>query len=301
MIQWLREYNALHPNEKVEFAAFDIQDIKQPTDSLFAYLKTKNERLFDSVSTCLSELVQKPGDHFNASDTIKYKWMISADKAFQMVQSQKSSLLSDAKTWNDTLTVERNIQYANLVRQYARNLYLGHASLYRDTAMAENVSWILSIQPPGSKMLIWAHDMHISKGADPVRKNDMYNGISMGAHLAKKYGTAYKAFGLSTYKGSYWAQVSYTDFRMMDCPLLDAPRGSLDEALHRVSESYNNKLIFLDLTTARNEQWLIKPLPVRFANHVNIEYGYWSRYSVPYQFDGIFFIDSTSAARSYAK
>ncbi|HEV7782056.1 MAG TPA: hypothetical protein VGO58_12370, partial [Chitinophagaceae bacterium] len=59
--------------------------------------------------------------------------------------------------------------------------------------------------------------------------------------------------------------------------------------------------LLLDLRKARSLEWLTKLIPVRFANHVNIEYGYATRHSVPYQFDGIFFIDKTSSAKSYTR
>ena len=150
-------------------------------------------------------------------------------------------------------------------------------------------------------MLLWAHDNHISRGEHPDNDLNIYFGISMGSHLAKQFGNDYKAFGLSTYRGSYWAQISYTDFTQLAVPLFTAPAGSLDEALHRVSENWHGPMLLLDLSGARAESRLSRPIPVRFANHVSIDYGYWTRFSVPYQFDGIFFIDETSAARSYAR
>ena len=174
-------------------------------------------------------------------------------------------------------------------------------SLYRDLAMAENISWILNRQKSQNKILIWAHDNHISRGDHPDKNLNIYFGISMGSHLSKKYGNRYKAFGLSTYQGSYWAQISYSDFKLLSCPLYTAPKGTLDEALHQVAHSKKSPALLLDLNSARGLQWFVKPIPVRFANHVNIEYGYWTRFSIPYQFDGIFFVDSTTSAKSYAK
>ena len=123
----------------------------------------------------------------------------------------------------------------------------------------------------------------------------------MGSHLAKKYGPSYKAFSLSTYSGEYWAQISYMNFKQVSCPLLPGPRGSLDEALHQISLTKKSPGLFLNLQDAKKINWLRQPIPMRFANHVNIEYGYWTRYSIPNQFDGIIFIDKTSAADSYSK
>ena len=38
------------------------------------------------------------------------------------------------------------------------------------------------------------------------------------------------------------------------------------------------------------------PVPKRFANQVNIDYVFWERISLLYQFDGLFFIDITSSS-----
>jgi erythromycin esterase-like protein len=123
----------------------------------------------------------------------------------------------------------------------------------------------------------------------------------MGYKLSKKYTNDYKSFGLFTSQGEYSCYVSYTNFKVTDCPLYTAPRGSLDEALHKIIVHKKTPALFLDLGKARSLHWLNRPIPVRFANHVNIEYGYWVKYSIPYQFDGIFYIDKTTSAKSYAR
>jgi erythromycin esterase len=165
--------------------------------------------------------------------------------------------------------------------------------------MAENVSWLLEHRYPNSKIVLWAHDVHISRCDHPNEYFNLNNNISMGSFLSRKYGKAYKSFSLSTYEGAYLAFKSYTDLTRISAPLFKAPVGSLDEALHRVALTKKAPGIFLPLS--RTENWLCKPLPKRFANHVNIDYGYWERISIPYQFDAIFFIDKTTASKYLEK
>ncbi|MEM9051414.1 MAG: hypothetical protein AAGC47_05105, partial [Bacteroidota bacterium] len=74
-----------------------------------------------------------------------------------------------------------------------------------------------------------------------------------------------------------------------------------DEVFHRITASRNVKGLFVDLAESRSQGWLCDPSPVRFANHVAFEYAYHTKYSIPFQFDGIFFIDETRAAASYAR
>jgi erythromycin esterase len=301
LIQWVRNYNDAHPEDMVEFVGFDMQNLKQPIDSLFSFLKKRDTALYNSVSKNLSDLKQNGPNSYNASDSSKKEWFYHAQRTLNEFSDRKQQWLSKAANAKDSTEIEWGFQYANLVKQYAQNALLGHLSFYRDTAMAENISWILSRRKPGTKMLIWAHDYHISRGEDPIKEHNIYNGISMGSHLAKKYGSAYKALSLSTYSGEYWAQISYMNFKQLSCPLLPGPKGSLDEALHQITTNKKFPGLFLNLQDAKKLSWFQQLIPMRFANHVNIEYGYWTRYSIPYQFDGIIFIDKTSAADSYSK
>lgn len=299
MIKWIRAYNDEHPGDKVEIAGFDIQNIRLPLDSLFAFIKTRAPELSGKIESLLGDLSKDGANYFMAPDSTKLSWFNNAYHVYELVLGYQPQWLKSVKNRTDSLSVFRGVQYANLVKQYAENVYKGHLSFYRDVAMADNISWILSQQKPGARILVWAHDYHISRGDHTDNNMNIYNGISMGSHLSKKYKTLYKAFAMYTYKGDYRGQISYSNFKMVRCPLYESPGGSLDEALHQTILKKKTPALFLNLTQAWNEKWLTRPLATRFANHVNIEYGYWTKYSIPFQFDGIFFIDTTSSAKTY--
>ena len=68
---------------------------------------------------------------------------------------------------------------------------------HRDRCMADNVDWILAQAPPGSKIVLWAHNGHVSKAA--------MGSTSMGSHLAKRHGKDYVVLGFAAHKGRYTA------------------------------------------------------------------------------------------------
>ena len=120
----------------------------------------------------------------------------------------------------------------------------------------------------------------------------------MGKYLSEKYKENYKAFAISTYEGDYLGMINYQNFKQVKCPLHKGPKGTLDEVLHNLARKNNAPGMIFDLSKARSQDWLTQALPMRFANHVNIEYGYWTRYSIPFHFDGVLFVDQTSSAHS---
>lgn len=67
----------------------------------------------------------------------------------------------------------------------------------RDAAMAENVSWILGHEPAGTKLVLWAHNSHISAQA--------LGGSDMGERLRATWGKDYFAIGVTFGSGAFHA------------------------------------------------------------------------------------------------
>src|SRR5690349_5403948 len=85
------------------------------------------------------------------------------------------------------------IQNARVVQQAAA-MRVGVAS--RDRSMALNVKWILD-QNPNAKIVLWAHNGHVSRGPMSYR--------SMGQELQDMYGSQMVVFGFGFNRGSFQA------------------------------------------------------------------------------------------------
>lgn len=297
MIQWIRNYNDANPNDKIQFVGFDMQNVYPALDSLRSFTNYFHPHLLGEIDSLLSDFEKNIPSIYTATDEQKMHWSKNARKVYSMIFSQEPRMkeLHPHKSFE----ISYGTQFIRLIVQYIDNSILGHESLYRDVAMAANVTWILDNYAPNSKMLIWAHDYHISLGEHEDLLANIYAGKSMGSQLRNKYGANYKAYSLATYEGAYWGQVNYMNFKQLECPLYPSPKSSLDYALHVACRKRNSSVLFYDMSKARSKKWLTQMRPTRFANHVNIEFGYFTSYSVPFQFDGVLFIHTTSAARAY--
>ncbi len=293
MIEWMRSYNETHSDDPLYFVGFDMQEFKRPYEALMAFLKDEDLMPYQDCQRLLEDLKDRHQQSFSLADSVKLKWMNQAKEVHRLVAGQARDLIEKAESIEEKVAVQEGIHYSRLIAQYAENLYRGHWSLYRDQAMADNVMWLLEQRFPDEKIMLWAHDVHISKAQHSNPNWNLHQSLSMGRFIAERY-PAYKAFGIATYQGAYLAQKSYTDFTKIHCPLYPGPEGSLDEALHQVSLKKGQNSFFLPFF--KHEKWLNQVVAHRFANHVSIDYGYWQRISVPYQFDGLFFIDQTGPA-----
>jgi erythromycin esterase len=205
--------------------------------------------------------------------------------------------MANAAGRDDSLRVAWAVQSGNLFRQAARfNVALN--SPERDSLMAANLDWLLRTVEPEARAVVWAHDVHVSKGGDPSRSFN--GGAQMGAYVSRHYGYDYRAFTLLTYDGTYSATRSFTDHRMMEAEAFPGPAGSLEDGLHRLTRPSAGAGWILDLRPARTESggaWLLMPRPIRHIGYAAYDYGFELSAILPLEFDGVVFVDRTTASR----
>lgn len=301
LIRWLRAYNQEHPDEKVEFLGFDLQDPSLPMDSLSHFLgawEPALRPLVDSLQGPYRE-AWRAQYYPQAPDSVRAAWKTNAERVWALVSEREAAWNQQARTGAGKKLVARAVQNARLALQAADIAYNQNVSR-RDTFMAANIRWIQSQYEPGLRILVWAHDSHIARGDAPDYRHNYFNGSGMGRYLSAFYGEGYRAFGFSTYTGQYSATISYYNHTVVPVNATPAPRGSFDEALHRLAAEAESNTLFLNLHPAlamEENGWLLQPRPVRFVGYAAADFDYGAVMSVPYQFDGLFFVDRSSASR----
>lgn len=298
LIEWMRAYNLENPQNKVEFVGFDMQDPQLPIDSLLAFLADHAPEMHASADSLLRPYREAWRQQYypGGPDSVRQSWLDNAEEVWKLVSPKIEQWLSLAGGPAEKKRVEWALQNARVIRQAARTAFTQDIAS-RDEAMAENIGWLLARRPPGIRMIIWAHDAHISRGESPGSLYNYFLGNSMGAHLARRHGDNYRAFGLSTYSGTYSATLNFQSRAMVTVTAFPSPGGSLDEALHRLAAEKKAPGLILGLRQGRGQPWLIYPRPVRFIGYMASDYSYEAKMAIPYQFDGLIFIDETRHSR----
>jgi erythromycin esterase-like protein len=146
------------------------------------------------------------------------------------VQSEAEKLLSDLLARRDELakkTSEREadwaIQNARIVAQTVAMYASANGFNARDESMAANVRWILD-QNPGRKIVLWAHNGHVSKSGYMAMK-------SMGANLRETHAQDMVVFGFATGAGTYTAAESMAGSLRSDHKLVEPPADSIERVL----------------------------------------------------------------------
>jgi erythromycin esterase len=188
-------------------------------------------------------------------------------------------------------------QHAQVLAQYlAMNQDMLAYARVRDRSMADNVRWVLEHEGPGTKMVIWAHNGHVSTSA-------AYHEW-MGYHLRNQYGSDMVVFGFAFNQGSFQAIESPGGSgRLRPFRVKPAPEGSLDAML----ASSGLTLAAIDLRALPKDgpiaAWFDKPRATRSLGSIYTEQAESQSFAesrVPLLYDALLFVEKTTSARPNA-
>jgi erythromycin esterase len=247
LIEWMRAWNAAH-DRKVKFLGFDMQDPAGALKHLQRYLETRDAEYAATMTETFAPL-RNPDTYRDRTEAEKQQAIAAFDTLARHVDAQ---LPHDAE-W------ELASRMVEVLRQGEAQYHgEGTTSQIRDRAMAENARWILAHEPAGTKMVLWAHNGHVSAEPAPFFVNG-----TMGSHLRATFGKDLVIFGFAFNRGNFRAIESSGEKRgLTDRNHLDAaPAGSFDAAL----ASARLPLFALDLrkATGVTREWLDSPLRSR--------------------------------------
>ncbi|RZK31447.1 MAG: hypothetical protein EOO63_04145 [Hymenobacter sp.] len=140
-------------------------------------------------------------------------------------------------------------QHGQVLRQRAGLLQATNGIMFRDQAMATNLTWLLR-QEPAAKVVVWAHNIHIQRDKSvPL----------MGDYVSKQLGPAYVAVGFATGHGT--ATVFNPDRSARALILAPPVSYSFEQGLDQATTPN----YFLNLSQAANtDKWLTKSHKFRF-------------------------------------
>ena len=222
LVEWMRRFNT--PEPRIAYTGFDMQFYYGPVevleealggDAQIAARIHEMKRGLDSMTT--SSPLGFPKINPATAE------MIAPDLDRLANAVEESAFDESEKAW-----LRQNIV---LLRQFTVQ---NPGFLWRDRCMADNLLWIRR-QNPSSKIIAWAHNMHIKKS----------DGM-MGSYLKNSLGRDYSAVGFTFYEGSYRAKVGDTDAGV------DAERaypGTLEYLLEQLDEP----VFLLDIKTMREQ------------------------------------------------
>jgi len=207
MIEWMRSYNAdpLHV-KKVKFYGFDMQSASLAVKTVLNDIRKIDPHKAAELEKPLGILANP----FTAADFVS----LPLDKKEEASKAIKSILRLFKEHKPEYLRYMTDsewdimYQYAVVVAQHIESKinatgFINLDPSVRDKAMAGNIRWILDHEGKGSKMVIWAHNLHVATTT------------TMGSELRKMFGNDMFVFGFAFNRGSFQASelpVTYNQY-----------------------------------------------------------------------------------------
>ena len=271
MVEWMQSYNKYA--KKILFTGVDMQFYDGPIDELHDFFKNSPKILSHVISLKHSLDAIKDKNRKNLDITPKDQVRVESE----LFELKKYILASTF----DRPTKEWLIQNTNLIKQFTAISAPGGYVL-RDRYMSDNLLWLKDYNPV-SRIVIWAHNAHISK-----------SGGGMGEYLKNALSEDYVTFGFAFFKGNFTA---YGNEGLTTYKAEDAYPGTLEYLLDQIEQP----IFILDLKKIKAEnnkttQWIKKQLNFRNTGAVQ-ETNDFILTNIIDDFDYLIFIRETSASQ----
>ncbi|WP_227354082.1 erythromycin esterase family protein [Haladaptatus salinisoli] len=319
MVDWLRSFNADRPvDDRVRFYGFDAQYSHGAVDELVEFFESADAEYLSTVRDDLNAADDEGTPphqdearkaHFEAAERVipKLRDRLHENREFYVERRSESA-------WELALQHVRIVEQACEHKRAVHDRQEGTVDedtaterclRIRDRAMADNVDWILAHEN-ADRMVIWAHDAHLNRVEQTVRKTGV-SATSLGGHLAARHGDDYYALGFSFGRGSFQAISEVPDAegdepayslreRTVESPLPDTIDATLADLGH--------PLAIVDIESAmeddRAAEWLADPqrhFSVGATYDPENPEEYLTEYVYAEAFDGVCYVDETTRAR----
>lgn len=295
LLRWMRQYNqdSAH-TRKLKFYGFDMQMPGLAETNVLDYLRRVAPEAVDATAKVF-EVLGRSGENSQyeaASAEVKRHTAESLAVLLRRFDERKSEWVRRSSQQDWAMARQNMVTVKAAEVKLASQDERGRA--FRDRGMAENVKWILDQEPPGTKMMLWAHNGHVAAAAS----RDAPDYRPMGGHLREFFGDRLVSCGFVFQQGSFRA-VDMAANQIGDFAVGPPPRGSLDATLAALGA----RLFAIDLRhlpEGRVADWFAEP---HFSRQIGGGYseatpGVWMhRLRAAREFDLLIFVDRTTPSR----
>jgi erythromycin esterase len=293
LIEWMRWWNA-NNRRKVKFYGFTMSYPAVAALGLIDFLARVAQEL---AATCKTELAPLTSDF--TAELFGQLPDARREAVFACIAQVLAAFAQQRAHWiAATSAIDWHLArlHAIVLDQGAR-FEVDRSMAFHERVVAENVCALLEAEGSDAKAVLWLHNSHAARSADPDGCK------SMGKNLDEMVGRAQVVVGFSFDRGSFKAR-AYPAGGLIDHSVTTAVPNSFDSVLAQAGLP----LFALDLANAPREgaaaAWLASEIPMRSIGGI---YGFPkdNKYKVTYteaitpreHFDAVLFVAETMAAR----
>jgi erythromycin esterase len=291
MIAWMREHNA--SGGSVGFYGFDMQYPGMAIDNVLEFIRKVDPAAEDTFQTrlrCLQQFSNGANGRFPSSSygnqSAEYRTACSADLAWVHVElSQRRSAYESASSAAEYAVALRSARVAGQYEAMVSN------RMTRDESMAENALWLKDQLGPDGKIVLWAHNGHLSRRPG-----------AMGQYLDRELGPDHVNVAFSFSSGIFTA-VTQSGTSFLGLAVHAADRNvALSYPAYFSQSGHPQFLLHLRKPgmSSDSSAWLYGPRPFRSIGccyDPGNPLRYWYNAVLPQEFDIVIHFETTLQSR----
>ena len=293
-ITWMRQWNSTaSADQRVQFRGIDMQYPSASMDSVVAFMH-RADPTFDVDVLTAFQCLEAYRNRGNVPGRPRTEYAAqSADTKFNCADGL-ATMMNIVRTRGAVVAgYQAALHHARLVQQFEAVAAMSNSTLsnrLRDDAMAENVAWLRDQGGANAKLVVWAHNDHVTRQT-----------FAMGAGLNARYGADYRALAFAFGTGRFNAvrQEGTTLGIPQSLNAQAVPSRSIEEVFVRT----NLALVLLDmrkvLAGGAPAHALRGPIAMRSigsAFDANLESLYFVQRIFPGDFDLLLFVRGSTAS-----
>jgi erythromycin esterase len=292
-MEWMRRYNADPEHDrKLKFYGFDMQTPTVAAREAMAYLKSVDPEWSAKIEGELAPLKEEMAARSlqNMKEEDRRALTEVTQEVLKRFDEQRDGWVeaSSERAW--ILARQKVV----LLEQFL-GMAAGGTFNARDEAMAANLEWILETEPADTRIVVWAHNGHVSRHGSEAM-------LPMGSHLDRSLGDDYLVLGFVFNQGSFqaidWTQGQGKGQGLIEHSVGPAPAGHLGAAFARSGM----QIFVLDLrgipAAGPVASWFGVPHPMR---EIGAVFAGEEQMSHPVvlsdHYDGVIFVNETTRAQ----
>ncbi len=214
LLTWLCQFNKNHPNDPVKFFSFDLQgqdfeDLNAINVDLPKALPEDASQLYSGLSKCVGYGLTKDSYQQEITKIYRGEKTISATDHQDCIHGlDRLDRAIESQIKNSRHTgILRMLRISSVGVRASQNVLYTLNPGFRDEGMATLFDYFREIEAPNSKVVLWAHNIHLSQRGSSIKSTACIppqtpvwaNSKTMGEFLTKKHGKQYAPVALTAY------------------------------------------------------------------------------------------------------
>ena len=262
-LRWLKRFNSTQPpRARVRFIGLDMSSgggaLRPPVERAWAFLDRVDGAFARESRARLSPVLDRLGSGYPSGAKQRYDSLSAVDREGLTLEierlgarlSTRGAAFRRVSSAEEHESASQSVRIAGQTIEFMR-LDGRDPANPRDQALARNAFWAMEQLPPGSRIVVWAHNAHVQKQSIDVPVMKMRApAVSMGELLARRLGDGYAAIG--TVVDQYAPDGSHAD------------SGSVDARLARAGVPLYLVSLSAESASSATPAWLGVPRLMRF-------------------------------------